>query len=64
MEKLKVHIQHVMLLEFENNKNATETFKRICSFYDLAVFTNYRTGCLSFVLTIRHGEMNPDQDTF
>ena len=30
MEKLKVHIQYVMLWEFKNNKNAIETTKKIC----------------------------------
>ena len=28
MEELKVHIQHVMLWEFKNNKNTTETAKK------------------------------------
>ena len=26
-----MHIQHVMLCEFKNNKNATETAKKNCS---------------------------------
>ena len=28
MEELKVHIQHIVLWEFKNNKNATETAKK------------------------------------
>ena len=37
MEKLKVHIRYVMLCEFKNNKNTTETAKNICSFYSHSV---------------------------
>ena len=33
MEELKVHIRHIMLREFKNNINATETFKKISSVY-------------------------------
>ena len=29
MKELKVHIVHVILLEFKNYKNATETAKKI-----------------------------------
>ena len=29
-----MHIWHVMVLEFKNNKNATETAKKICSLYN------------------------------
>ena len=29
MEEQKVHIQYVMLWEFKNNKNTTETTKKI-----------------------------------
>ena len=40
MEDLKVHIRHVMLWEFKNNKNATETAKKICSVYGQGVITD------------------------
>ena len=34
MEELKVHFQHIMLCEFKNSKNATETAKKIGSVYE------------------------------
>ena len=37
MGELKVHIQHVMLLEFKTNKNATEIIKKICIVYGQSV---------------------------
>ena len=33
MDELKVHICHVMLWEFTNNKKAAETVRKICSVY-------------------------------
>ena len=39
MEKLKVHIRHVMLWEFKNNKNATETAQKISCVYGQDVIT-------------------------
>ena len=40
MEELKVHIWHVMLWEFKNNKNATETAKKISSIHGHRVITD------------------------
>ena len=37
MEELKEHIQHAMLFEFKNNKNATKTGKTISSVYGQCV---------------------------
>ena len=34
-----MHIQHVMLWEFKNNKNAMETAMNICSAYGQGVVT-------------------------
>ena len=40
MEELKVHIWHVILWEFKNNKNTTtETAKKICSVHGQGVIT-------------------------
>ena len=33
MEELKVHIQHIILWKFKNNKNNTETAKKIPRVY-------------------------------
>ena len=44
MEELKVHIQHVMLWEFKNNKNATRTAKKICSVYGQGDITDCKRG--------------------
>ena len=53
MEELKVHIHQVMLWEFKQGNNATETVERICSVYgegtttDRAVqnwFVKFRSG--------------------
>ena len=41
MEELKVHIWHVMLWKFNNNKNASETAKKICSIYGQSVITDH-----------------------
>ena len=40
MKEVKLHIQHVMLWEFRNNKNAKETTKKICSVYEQVVITD------------------------
>ena len=40
MEELKVHIRHVMLWRFKNNKNTTETAKKILSVYYQGVITD------------------------
>ena len=40
MKELKVHIWHVMLWEFKDIKNATETAKNICSVYGRIVITD------------------------
>ena len=40
MVELKVYIWHFMLWEFKNNKNATETAKKICSIYGQCVITD------------------------
>ena len=37
MEEMKVPIQHVMLLEFKNTQDITETTKKICSAYGQGV---------------------------
>ena len=42
MEELKVHIRHVMLWKFKNNKNTTETAKKIMSVYSQGVITKYK----------------------
>ena len=41
MEELKVHIQQVILWEF-NNKNATERTKKICCVYGQGVITDHQ----------------------
>ena len=40
MDELKVHIRHVMLWEFKNNKNATETVREIFIVCGLGVNTD------------------------
>ena len=64
MEELKVHIRHVMLWEFKNNKNATETAQNICKFIPKVslLTTTSETGFQSFVLAICLRDMNPVQD--
>ena len=42
MEELKVHIWHVMLWEFKNNKNAAETAKKISSVYGQSVIPDHQ----------------------
>ena len=42
MKELKVHIPHVILWEFKNYKNATETAKKICSVYDQNIITDHQ----------------------
>ena len=42
MEEVKVHIQHVMLWEFKNNKNTIETTKKISSVYGLGDITGIK----------------------
>ena len=55
-----MNILHVMLWKFKNNKNAIETAKKICN--GKCVITE--TGFQSFVVAIRHGVMNPNQDAY
>ena len=43
MEELKVHIGHVMSWEFKNNKNTTETAKKMFSVYSQSVITESKT---------------------
>ena len=40
-DELKVHIWHLLLREFKNNKNAKETAKKICSVHDQSVKTDH-----------------------
>ena len=40
IEELKAHIKHIILWEYKDNKNATETAKEICSVYDQGVMTD------------------------
>ena len=40
MKEVKVHIWHVMLWEFKNNNNTTETVKKVCSVYGQHVITD------------------------
>ena len=40
MDEQKVHIWHVMLWEFKNNKNTAETAKKISSVYNQRVITD------------------------
>ena len=42
MDELKVHIRHVMLLEFKNNQNARETIKKIWSVYGQGVINDHQ----------------------
>ena len=42
MDKLKVYIWHVIWWEFRNNKNATETAKKISSVYGQGIITDYQ----------------------
>ena len=62
-----MHIWLEMLWDFKNNKNATETTKKICSIYGQDVITETETksetGFLNFVPVIGHWEMNTDQDS-
>ena len=64
MGELKVHIQYAILWEFKNNKNTTETAKKISSVMAKVplLTTKSETGFQSFILVIHHKEMNPDQD--
>ena len=41
MEELKVHIRHVMW-EFKNNKNVTETAKKISNVYGCGVTIDHQ----------------------
>ena len=40
MEELKVHIWHVILWEFKNNKNVIETATKISSVYGQDIITD------------------------
>ena len=40
MKEMKVHIRYVMLWEFKNNKNNTETARKISSVYGQDVITD------------------------
>ena len=64
MKELRVHIQHVRLREFKNNKNATKTEKKILVFMGkvLLLTTKFETGFQSCVLAIFHRDMKPDQN--
>ena len=42
MEELKLHIWHVMVWEFKNNKNAIEIVKKILSVYGQGVITDHQ----------------------
>ena len=53
-----------MLWEFNNNKNATETTKKICSVYGQGIITDSQVEkLLSFIMVILHWGKNLDQDT-
>ena len=54
-----------MLWEFKNNKNATETAKKILMFMVkvLLLITKPETDFQSFILVIHHREKNPNQKT-
>ena len=40
MKEVKVHIRHLMLWKFKNNKNSTETSKKMASIYGQGVITD------------------------
>ena len=44
MEELKVHIKHVMLWVLKNNKNLTETAKKISSVHGQGLITDHQVG--------------------
>ena len=42
MEELKEYIRHVMLWDFKNYKNATQTAKKITTFHGQGVIIDHR----------------------
>ena len=62
--EMKVHIQHIILWEFDNDKNFTETTKKFSSLYDQSDITDSKLqNCFhNWFLARRHWEMNPGQD--
>ena len=56
MDELKVHIRHVMLWEFKNKKNATETAKKICNVYGQDIITDRQVR--NWFAKFRSGDMS------
>ena len=66
MKKLEVHIQHIVLWQFKNDKNATETVQ-ICMVFTAKVsllirnwFSMFRSGDMSLRVEPRPGHFNQD----
>ena len=57
-----MHIQYVMLREFKNNKNSTETKFLMFMNNVLLLTAKVKTGFQSFVPVIRYWMLNLDQN--
>ena len=74
MDELKVHIRHVILWEFKDNKNATETAEKICNVYGQDVittrqvrnwFAKFRSGDISLKVEPKPEQSSDiDEDAF
>ena len=62
MKELKVHIWLVMLWEFKNNKNATESKKKVFSVYSRGVITHCQVG--NWFLEFRSGDTSLSDESW